>query len=68
MSRGLGTYLGGAMTRKPIEKQRSAISRRVTRVMLDFIGIRKDGSTPEDSVEYVRRLRRDTRLDRLYKK
>ena len=36
--------------------------------MLAFVGIRKERSQPEDSVEYVRNLRHGGRLDRLYKK
>jgi hypothetical protein len=38
------------------------------KAMQEFVGIRKDRSKPEDAVEYVRRLRTDDRLDRLYKK
>jgi len=38
------------------------------KAMRDFVGIRKDHSSPSDSVEYVRSLRRGSRLDRLRKK
>lgn len=36
--------------------------------MRAIIGIRKDVSESVDSTEYVRRLRRDKRLERLWKK
>lgn len=36
--------------------------------MQAIIGIRKDVSESVDSTEYVRRLRRDKRLERLWKK
>ena len=38
------------------------------KAMREFVGIRKDRSEPLDAVEYVRSLRRGTRLDRLHKK
>ena len=38
------------------------------KAMQEFIGIRKTRSEEEDAVRYVRRLRADDRLDRLYEK
>ncbi len=35
------------------------------KAMREFVGIRKERSGPVDSVEYVRSLRRGSRLDRL---
>lgn len=40
---------------------------RRKRAMQAFIGIRKDRSDLSDSVEYVRRLRRGSRIERLGK-
>jgi hypothetical protein len=39
-----------------------------TKAMQAFVGIRKDEPEPVDAVEYVRSLRRGSRLERLYKK
>lgn len=36
--------------------------------MRKFVGIRKERSEPPDAVEYVRNLRRGTRLERLHRK
>ena len=38
------------------------------KAMQDFVGIRKDEPDPIDAVEYVRSLRKDSRMDRLHKK
>jgi hypothetical protein len=38
------------------------------KAMQEFVGIRKEGSSPRDAVEYVRSLRKGGRLDRLHKK
>lgn len=37
------------------------------KAMQEFVGIRKERSEPADAVEYVRSLRRGSRLDHLYK-
>ena len=39
-----------------------------TKAMQEFVGIRKTRSGPGDAAQYIRRLRADDRLDRLYKK
>ncbi|MGA3239367.1 MAG: CopG family transcriptional regulator [Bryobacteraceae bacterium] len=38
------------------------------KAMLEFVGIGHDRSQPLDAVEYVRSLRRGTRLDRLHER
>jgi predicted DNA-binding ribbon-helix-helix protein len=39
-----------------------------SKAMQEFVGIRKQRSEPVESAEYVRRLRRGDRLDRLFKR
>jgi len=40
---------------------------RQIKAMREFVGIRKAGTEPADAVEYVRSLRRGSRLDRLHR-
>jgi macrodomain Ter protein organizer (MatP/YcbG family) len=56
------------LVREAIRERYFSNQDKQAKAMREFVGIRKDHSKPEDSVEYIQRLRRDTRLDRLYKK
>jgi hypothetical protein len=56
------------LVREAIRERYFGKQEEQAKAMRDFVGIRRDSSEPVDSVEYVRRLRRGNRLDRLYKK
>jgi hypothetical protein len=56
------------LVREAIRERYFGKQEEQAKAMQDFVGIRRDRSEPEDSVEYIRRLRRGSRLERLYKK
>ena len=61
-----GTTISNLVRQAAREHYLGDLERR-KRAMQAFIGIRKDRSDLSDSVEYVRRLRRGSRIERLGK-
>jgi hypothetical protein len=65
-ARSMGTTVSALVRQAARERYLGNLDERRA-AMLAFIGIRKDRADLPDSTEYVRSLRRDTRIERLEK-
>jgi len=66
-ARGQGTTVSDLVRQAARERYLGKLDQR-RQAMQAFVGIRKDRSEMSDAVEYVRGLRRGTRLERLGKR
>jgi hypothetical protein len=65
-ARSQGTTISDLVRRAVRDRYLGDLDER-RKAMLAFVGIRKDRTDLPDSTEYVRSLRRDTRIERLKK-
>jgi hypothetical protein len=65
-ARSQGTTISDLVRRAVRDRYLGNLDER-RKAMLAFVGIRKDRTELPDSTEYVRSLRRDTRIERLKK-
>jgi hypothetical protein len=56
------------LVREAVREQYLGSQDQKTKAMQEFAGIRKKSAEPLDSVRYVRSLRQNNRLERLYSK